>query len=89
MSRSHGRATAQSFPEFAQNLENCMRKLTIYAFKPFFHFFFMIPTNYVGLGVIFALFLAQNLTIKVSTYRMSAVGLGIVRLISMDMPRWD
>ena len=24
MSHSHGRATAQNFPEFAQNLENCM-----------------------------------------------------------------
>ena len=29
MSGSHGRATTQNFPEFTQNLENCIRKLKI------------------------------------------------------------
>ena len=61
MSRSHGRATGQHFPDFAQSLEICMRKLRIYAITPLFYsLFFMIHTYYVMFGVIFALFLAQK-----------------------------
>ena len=67
MSRSHGRATAQNFLEFAQNLEHCMRKLKIYAFNLLFSFFFMIHIYYVSLGVVFALFLEQNFKTKVLT----------------------
>ena len=40
MSRSHDSATAQHFPEFAQNFENYMRKLKIYAFNIFLGVFF-------------------------------------------------
>ena len=66
MSRSQGRATAQNFTEFAQNLENGMCKLKIYAFYPLFMFFFLIiHTYYVILGV--TLFLAQNFRTNVLT----------------------
>ena len=41
MSQSHGRAITQNFQEFAQNLENCMRKLKIYSFSPLFFIFFL------------------------------------------------
>ena len=60
MSRSHGRATAQDFPDFAQNLEICMQKLKNYSFKPLLPFFFMIHTYYAIFGLILALFLAQK-----------------------------
>ena len=64
MSRSHGGATAQNFPDFVQNLEICMRKqFFLFYFNIFQTFFFMIHTYYVIFGVIFALFLAQNLKI--------------------------
>ena len=39
ISRSHGRATVQKNSEFAQNLENCLRELEIYAFTLSFCFF--------------------------------------------------
>ena len=68
MSWSQDRATAQNFPEFAQNLENCMRKQKN-AFLPLYLFFFfvMIHTYYVILGMIFTLTLAQNFGTKVLT----------------------
>ena len=47
------------FPEFAQNLENCMWNLKYMHFNLFFSFFFMIFTYYVILGVIFTLFCAK------------------------------
>ena len=78
MSRSHGRATGQHFPDFAQNLEIFMRKLRKYALTPLFYsLFFMIHTYYVMFGVIFAFFLGQKLKKKVltaqkkSSFRMS------------------
>ena len=65
MSRSHGRTTAQNFPEFAQNLDYCIYELIFFAFQPLFVvFFFLIPTYYVILGVIFALFHLQNFKTK-------------------------
>ena len=68
MSRSKGCATAENIPECVQNLENCMPKLEIYAFQPFFFsFFFTIPTYYMVLCVPFTLFLAQNFKTKVWT----------------------
>ena len=60
MSGSHSRATAQNFPDFAQNLESFMR-------KPFFFFFLPLWQYYAIFGVIFALFLAQNFKTKVLT----------------------
>ena len=39
MSRSHSRATAQNFPDFAQNNEICMHRLKTDGFKPFLQFF--------------------------------------------------
>ena len=69
MSRSCGRATAQNFPEFAQNLENCMRK-PIFFFSiltTFSVFFYIIHKYYVLLDVIIALFLAQNFKMEVLT----------------------
>ena len=84
MSRSDGRATLQNFQDFAQNIENCMRKLNIYAFLPLFSFFFFtIHTYYVILGVNFALFSsAKFLKLKFgprkkSTFRMSGVPLDL------------
>ena len=67
MSQSHYRATAQNFPDLAQNLGNCKRKQKFMHFSLFFSFFFMFPTYYGILGVIFALFLAQNFKTKVLT----------------------
>ena len=61
MSQSHGRATAQNFPDFAPNLEICMRELKklwiLTSFKFFLHDF----------GLIFAFFLAQNCITKILT----------------------
>ena len=39
ISQSHGHATAQNFPDFAQNLEIFLRKLRMYAFTPLYRFF--------------------------------------------------
>ena len=65
MSRSHGRASAQNFPDFAQNLEIFMRKLRTYAFTP--HFTFLLHDSHIlcDFCVIFALFLAQKFQNKV------------------------
>ena len=61
-------ATAQNFPDFPQNLEICMRKLKIDAFKSFFTIFlFMIHKCYVLFFAIFKFFLAQNLKTKILT----------------------
>ena len=54
MSRSHGRAIAQNFNEFAQILDYYMGKLKKICILTYFY------TYYVILGVIFALFLTQN-----------------------------
>ena len=61
MSRSQGHATAQHFPEFAQNLENCLRKLKIYAFDIF------LKDSHIlcDFRCYFSLFLAQNFRTKV------------------------
>ena len=56
MSRSHGRATAQNFTEFAQSLEMCTPKLESHAFLPFLHVF---APFYVTFLVFFVYFLAQ------------------------------
>ena len=62
MSRSHDRAIAQNLKEFAQILENCMRKLKKYPFLTYiFHKYYVI------LGVIFALFLAKKFKNNVLT----------------------
>ena len=54
-------------------------------FNDFFSFFFfyIIHTNYVVLGVIYALFLAQNFKLefdraKKSTFRMSGLGVLLI-----------
>ena len=61
------RATAQNFPDFAQNLEICMRKPRFFSssiFNLFYSFCLMIHTYYVIFCVTFALFLVQNFKIK-------------------------
>ena len=78
MSRSHGRATAQNFPDFAQNLEIFMRKLRMYAFTPQYTFFHQDSHILCDFCVILALFLAQTFQklsfdhAKKSTFRMPA-----------------
>ena len=68
MSRSHGRATAHIFADFAQHLVICMRKVPIYAFLTLLQFIvFMFYTFYVIFGVIFPPFLAQNFSNEVLT----------------------
>ena len=88
MSRSNGRATAQKISEFAQNLDNCMRKL-----KKYMHvnLFFMIHKYYVILGVIFALFLAQHFRTKVLTAQknlllecLHRLGILIIKMIDHE-----
>ena len=61
MSWSHGCATAQNFPDFAQNLEICMPKLKIMLLP----FLFRIHTNYIFLVWFLPFFLAQNFKTKV------------------------
>ena len=58
-----GRATAQNFPDFAQNLEIFMRKPIFFVYI-FYSSCFMINTNYVIFGVIFVLFLRTILKLK-------------------------
>ena len=61
VSKCHGCASVQHFPDFAQNLEIFVSKLRMYALTPLFYsLLFMIHTYYVMFGVIFALFLAQK-----------------------------
>ena len=74
MSRSHGRATAQNFAEFAQNLEICTPKLKN---SCIFTIFTCFCTFYVTFWVFFMHFLAQLFQklssdrAKKSTFRMS------------------
>ena len=78
MSRSHGRATAQNFAEFAQNLEICTPKLKN---SCIFTIFTCFCTFYVTFLVFVMHFLAQLFQklssdrAKKSTFRMSALRL--------------
>ena len=76
--RSHGRGTAQNFPDFAQNLKICVHKFKkIIILNSFTVYFFMFHTYFMIFSENFLLFLAQNFKTKVftapkkSTFRMS------------------
>ena len=53
VSKSHGRATAQKISDSVPNLEICMRKLKMYAFKPFYSVFLHVSHILVGFLVRF------------------------------------
>ena len=75
MSRSHGRATAHNFAEFAQNLEMCTPKLEN---SCIFYIFTCFCTFYATFQAFFVHYLAQFFfelsfdRAQKSTFRMSA-----------------
>ena len=76
MSQSHGCATAQNFPDFAQNLKICMRYFKFMHFNLFNSFFFLIQTYY-GTFCVISCAKFKNYSFdraKKSTFRMSAPG---------------
>ena len=67
-SHSRGRATAQIFPDFAQNHEICMRKLNFFRISTSVTVYvFMFQTYCVIFSENIVFFLAQKLKTKVLT----------------------
>ena len=89
MSRSHGRATAQNFAEFAQNLEMCTPKLEN---SCIFTIFTCFCTFYVTFRVFFVHFLAQFFLklsfdrAKKSTFRMSGTVMDDFNRNNLQLP---